>query len=103
MTADDRAWADMTPGGRGRARPGPLDHLPIVPPERMREFAGQWRRRPALRALIGAAGRLGEERCNRSPTARALWELSQSDAWIGDRFPHTADFRALGMPLRAPA
>lgn len=103
MTADDRAWADMTLAAEVAHDQGPLDHLPIVPPERTQEFAGEWRRRPALRAMIGAAGRLGEERCNRSPVARALWELSRSDEWIADRFPHTADFRALGMPLRAPA
>ena len=100
---DDRAWADMTLAAEVEHDQGPLDHLPVVPPDRMADFRREWRRRPALRALIGAAGRLGEERCSRSPVARALWEMSQSDAWLLDRLPHARDFRAIGMPLRAPS
>ena len=58
--------------------------LPVVPPERIPDFQRQWHRRPGLRALIRAAGRLSEDEVAHSKLVRALWELSRSDAWRAD-------------------
>ena len=75
------------------------DQRPFPAPvlTRMLDFQREWHRRPQLRALIRAASQLGEKRCGRSPMARALWLMSQSDAWRlgGARFPHVADFSLL--------
>ena len=86
-TPDVQTWARMTLDAECECNEGPLDHLPVVPPEQMLDWQSLWTDRPELRALIRAAARLGEQRCNRSAAARALWEMSQSEA-----------FMALGMP-----
>ena len=100
--AEARAQADMTVWADTDHDQGPLD-LPVVPPDRLCDFRREWRRRPYLRAMIHAAARAGEQRCQRSKAIRALWEMSQSDEWRRDGFPDGAiepfpfagDFHAL--------
>lgn len=100
--AEARAQADMTISAETDHDQGPIT-LPVVPPDRLPEFRREWRRRPYLRAVIHAAARAGRERCRRSKTAMALWELSQSAEWRDDDwpdgaiapFPFAADFHAL--------
>ena len=58
--------------------------VPVIAPQRVPDFQREWHRRPELRALIRAAGRLDEAEVARSKVVRALWELAHSDAWRAD-------------------
>ena len=57
---------------------------PVIAPERIADFRREWRRRPCLRALIRAAGRLDAAAVSRSREIRALWELARSREWAAD-------------------
>ena len=58
--------------------------VPVIPPQRIPDFQREWYRRPGLRSLIRAAGRLSEDEVAHSKVVRALWELHRSDAWRAD-------------------